>query len=208
MAPHVHLSMSWLINGIVFLPEQFQWRKWGGRGAWLREKERQMQQDRKMDRLKVLKRDRNHSALKLYRQRQWEHKRHCSPLRHLRNYSVYKNHIYELSKDQLLKSFIWLWSAFVYTLFHLYDALGINILTIIMSPRVIFSSAFTTAWYSFSACIMYFFISFFPLFLVESRCVFVLQSSAAGKLCRGFAEDWKTGWGQNWRKNPVSCYRR
>ena len=100
-----------------------------GRRGWLREKERQMQQDREMDGVRAAKTDRKRgvSERRLWARR--ERRLLCSPLRHLRNNWAYESPINELSQGPVLKGFIWLWSSFVYSISHPSDSQGIRTLS-------------------------------------------------------------------------------
>lgn len=129
MAPRIHLSMSRLINGIGFYLNSFDEGSGGGRRGWLREKERQMQQDREMDGVRAAKTDRKRCVSEQRLRARRERKLHCSPLRHLRNNWAYESPINELSQGPVLKGFIWLWSSFVYSISHPSDSQGIRALS-------------------------------------------------------------------------------
>lgn len=74
----------------------------------MREKERQMQQDREMDGVRAAKTDRKRCVSEQRLRARRERKLHCSPLRHLRNNWAYESPINELSQGPVLKGFIWL----------------------------------------------------------------------------------------------------
>lgn len=111
-----------------------------------------------MDRARVVEIDRKHSVLKWSFWGPWEHKLHCSPLWHLKNYSAYTSPIKELSKSLMLKSDMWLWSSFVYS--------G----SLITYPSVISWCALLTVEKALSVCVVYPFS--FKFFFLQSQDVY------------------------------------